>query len=200
MHIYYYSAKGYGLKISISGKEENFMFICSMRMTRKKMMALIVVAIIMAAAVVCGVIYLQKGELPGISSSTSLKVSQQDDVAEYIRSFGWEIENEPSEIVNVMVPEEFNQVYENYNQIQKKQGFDLEKYKGMEAKRYTYVVMNYPNYPEHIRADVIVSGGKIIAADICSIELQGFIHGIRQKDAEEWAAEWEKNNMTSQQT
>lgn len=163
------------------------MFICSMKMTRKKVAVLTAVIIVLAVGVFSA-FYFSGTELGAASQGRSLSVSSDQDVAEYIRSFGWEIEEVPTEVVSVAVPETFNQVYENYNQIQKKQGFDLEGYKGMDARRYTYAVVNYPDYPDNIRADVIVCDGKIIAADICSIELQGFLHGIRQQDAQEWTA------------
>ena len=67
--------------------------------------------------------------------------------------------------------------------MQKKQGLDLEKYKGKTAKRYSYVVTNYPGVPEGVRANMVVYNDKIIAGDICSLELDGFMHGFQAEQS-----------------
>ena len=69
-------------------------------------------------------------------------------------------------------------MYENYNQVQKAQGCDLSKYGGKKCKRYTYVVKNYPDHPENVRANLLVYKNKLIGGDICSLELDGFLHGL----------------------
>lgn len=40
----------------------------------------------------------------------------------------------------VIIPQDFNSVYEKYNEIQKKSVFDLSNYAGKPAKRYTYSI------------------------------------------------------------
>lgn len=97
---------------------------------------------------------------------------------EFLASFGWEIEPEAEEIFEVMIPAEFDDVIIKYNDIQKEQGCDLQKYAGKRCKRYTYIVSNYPEHDENVRANLIVYGGKIIGGDICSLELDGFMHGF----------------------
>ncbi len=157
------------------------MFICSMRMSKKKMLAIFILLIV----VVAGVIFLITGRSQDGKSSenkVSLNVASDEDVAKYVKSFGWEITEPAEEIVDVSVPLEFNDVYENYNALQKKQGFDLEPYKGSAAQRYTFAVLNYPDYPENIKADVIVCKQRIIAADICSVEINGFMHEMNRKE------------------
>lgn len=158
------------------------MFICSMKMSKKKIVIGVLAGLVLVGIVVCLVAGKAAGkEKPAdAGQSASLKVKDTEDIAEYVRSFGWEIESEPCEVVEVTVPEEFNDVYQNYNELQKKQGFDLEAYKGKLVQRTTFVVTNYPNYPENIRADVLTCDGVIVAADICSIEIAGFMHGMNE--------------------
>ena len=158
------------------------MFICSMKMSKKKIVIGVLAGLVLVGIVVCLVAGKAAGkEKPeDAGQSASLKVKDTEDIAEYVRSFGWEIESEPCEVVEVTVPEEFNDVYQNYNELQKKQGFDLEAYKGKLVQRTTFVVTNYPNYPENIRADVLTCDGVIVAADICSIEIAGFMHGMNE--------------------
>ncbi len=88
-------------------------------------------------------------------------------------------------VAEVIIPSEFDDTYKAYNEIQKKQGFDLEKYKGSGVKRWTYEIKNYPGYAEDsgcIRANMLVCDGKVIGGDICSVELDGFMHGFQVKE------------------
>ena len=67
-------------------------------------------------------------------------VKSNDDRVEFLESYGWEIDPNAVEIVEVVIPSEFDDVYEEYNVIQKNEGLDLEKYSGKSVKRYSYTV------------------------------------------------------------
>ena len=82
------------------------------------------------------------------------------------------------EQVDVLLPSSFNDTYEKYNQIQKEQGLDLLKYAGATCQRYTYEVTNYPGKDSGVVANLLVLDGRVIGGDICSVELNGFIHGF----------------------
>ena len=47
----------------------------------------------------------------------------------YIESFGWDPGFTHTAVENVRIPVEFDDVYEEYNALQRKQGFDLRKYR-----------------------------------------------------------------------
>ena len=100
----------------------------------------------------------------------------------FLAAFGWEVEADPDEVVDVKIPKEFDEVYESYNAVQQTQGCDLKKYAGKRCKRYTYVVTNYPGQADNVRANLLVAGGKIIGGDVCSLELNGFMHGFRKAE------------------
>lgn len=104
------------------------------------------------------------------------KTNQQR--VEFLSQFGWTVQEEPDEILEVVIPKEFDEVYQQYNEIQKAQGCDLEKYAGKRCKRYSYNITNYPDHPENIHGNLIVYNGKIIGGDVCSLELDGFMHGF----------------------
>ena len=53
-----------------------------------------------------------------------------------------------------------------------------EEYKGKRVKRYTYEVTNYPGQASGVRANLLVDGGMVIGGDICSLTLDGFMHGF----------------------
>ena len=60
----------------------------------------------------------------------------------FLESLGWETSVEPVDIREVIIPEEWNSVFEEYNDLQKQQGFDLDKYRGKQATIYKYQMPN----------------------------------------------------------
>lgn len=153
------------------------MFIVSMKMNRKKILATAIgVVLVLIGLVAC---VAMKGT--GDSAPTAAKpekVEQTSDIIAFLKGYGWEVSPEPCEIEEVAIPTEFNDVYENYNVIQKKQGYDLEPLKGVSVKRYAFDVLNYPDHPENIRANVLIYDGKVVGGDISSLESDGFMHGF----------------------
>lgn len=111
-------------------------------------------------------------------------IKTNDDRVSFLKQFGWEVQADPADESEITIPSEFDSVMESYNDIQKKQGLDLEKYKRKKAMRYTYVVTNYPNYTGVIYANVIVYRGKVIGGDICTADTSGFTHGFSGGRAE----------------
>ena len=99
-----------------------------------------------------------------VSSSASVSCSKPEEREAYLKGLGYEFGEEKSK--EITVPEEFNQVYKEYNEIQKKQGFDLEKYRGKSAVIYTYNITNYEDN-ENVIADLMVCDGVLIGADLC---------------------------------
>ncbi len=98
----------------------------------------------------------------------------------FISQFGWEVDEEPIQVKEVIIPEEADDVYNAYNDIQRSQGFDLTEFAGKRAKCWTYTVKNYEGYENQgcIHANILVYEGKAIGGDICSVELDGFMHGF----------------------
>lgn len=111
----------------------------------------------------------------------SLNGRTNQDRIDFFKQYGWQPNLEPCEVSDVIIPKKFDDVFEKYNIIQKKQNMDLNKYKGKLVKHYSYEITNYPNHPENIRGNLLIYEGQIIAVDICSIELDGFIHGITKE-------------------
>lgn len=102
------------------------------------------------------------------------KVNQAN--LEFIRSYGWEVEDSPEEISRLTIPSEFDAVFDAYNTAVSAAGFDLTLYKGVNATRYTYRVLNHKDSDTGlIRIHVFVTKEGIAAADICSLAPGGFI-------------------------
>lgn len=113
------------------------------------------------------------------------KVKSADDAAKFLTQFGWAVDAGSVESDEVTIPAEFDKVFAGYNELQKTQGFDLSKYKKKEVIRYTFTVTNYAknsgtDYKDTVYANVIVYRNRVIAGDICSADVSGFIHGFEK--------------------
>lgn len=121
---------------------------------------------------------------------------------EYLRSFGYDVAEEPIDARNVIVPKEFNDVYTKYNIMQKAQGFDLQPFKGKECKQFIYLINNYPNTQKEIHATLLVYEGVIIGGDVSCAEVDGFMHGFALDSARygDESAKTESSTESSEST
>ena len=85
-----------------------------------------------------------------------------DDRVKFLAQFGWEVEPDPLDVREVVIPAEFDELYSGYNDIQKKLGFDLEKYKGCRVKK-----------------TILIRDGMVIGGDISAGGGEQFIHSLR---------------------
>ncbi|MBQ4146185.1 MAG: DUF4830 domain-containing protein [Clostridia bacterium] len=128
-----------------------------------------VIITLLAAAITVGVIFILFG--------SDSKINQSN--LDFIRSFGWEIKESPEQISHITIPQEFNLIFETYNKLENNAGFDLSGHRGEKAVRYSYIVTNHKASPSGlIRANVYITKCGIVAGDICSLELGGFIQSI----------------------
>ena len=152
------------------------MFIKSVRLKKPQLWML-------GAALVLAVLILFAVKLNGGRvSGESLIMRTEEERQSFIASMGWETEPEYSDCRTVTIPEDFGDVYEQYNDLQKQQGFDLSKYTGRTAELYTYPVLNYEGHTEKdcMRLTLIVYNGELIGGDVCCTELNGFMQGLKR--------------------
>lgn len=148
------------------------MNIYTFKLTRRRL-----VAAVLAAAVLIILIIIALPGRRGRAEQTSnaVSVSTEDECLEYIRSLGYETD----ELVGkkqVVIPDEFSEVYQSYNEMQKQCGFDLEKYKGRQALLRTYTVTNYGE--EGILLDLLICKNKVIGGAVYTADVNGFMHGL----------------------
>ena len=105
----------------------------------------------------------------------------EEDRQSYLRSLGWEPCLECGESKNILLPEEFPEVLQNYNELQLQQGFDLTKYAGREIKMYTYELSENPAYPD-AECSLYVYHGKIIGGDVHSPGIRGYMLPLNAKE------------------
>lgn len=100
--------------------------------------------------------------------------------AEVLQDYGWVVDKKPVDQADVIIPKPFDLVYQNYNEIQIEAGLDLKPYMGMSGKRYTYTVKNYPeDVGEQVFANVICINGEVVAGDIMTVSMSGFMHSLK---------------------
>lgn len=148
------------------------MFIVSAKFSPRKAIAAVVACAAVLILMILLISSLKGRPSPGEELITA---ASEEERAEYLRSLGWEIETSPMETLEFMLPQPLNDSYEEYNTLQKEQGFDLEPYAGMQVKRYSYRVLNYPNYPDDVQADLYLCGDVVIGGDILYCGDSGFV-------------------------
>lgn len=161
---------------TIKNERGNSMFIKSFKV--KKNFSFIAAAVLLALVGVILFITLRGRK----ASVYSLK--SEGDRQAFISQMGWETDKEYDECKVVIIPEEWNDVYKRYNELQKEQGFDLEKYKGETAEIYTYKVHNYKGYEdsEDVFINLYICDGVLIGGDVCCTRLDGFMQGIKNQE------------------
>lgn len=158
------------------------MMVWSLKLNKK----ILAFALILIAAIIVVVLIATGGrtEAPEQTSSRNNAVANEADLVNFIKQFGWEIEDAPAETIAIYIPKNFDTVLERYNTIQKNQGYDLTKYRGEKATRYTYVITNYPGVTDKVVINVIVHDGEVIGGDVCCKALGGFMHGFSPERTE----------------
>lgn len=167
------------------------MFIISFKFNKQKFFMGLIIVLIVAAILGVGYFFVsnKRIERPVIEPKTVVEQINNNDIVSYIQSFGWKVELKPVEVEKFKIPEEFDTIYKRYNQYQRDIGKDLTPFKGKEVTRYTYKVLNYNNLPQYqgqqVYADAIVYDGQIIAGDLKTNQLNGFMVSLKDRTFKE---------------
>ena len=160
------------------------MFIYSLRASTLKFFAVICVSLV-ALITMIAFIPAYGSDDGYVASSKDMDVEYDgiktgEDRVEFLEQFGWKVKGEPVESVEVTIPAEFDKVFTGYNEIQRRQGLDLSKYKKKKVMRYTYEVTNYEGADGVVYANLLIYRNRVIGGDICSADTSGFIHGFEK--------------------
>ena len=96
----------------------------------------------------------------------------------FIENLGYTVNREtPEESKDIQIPYVFNDIYNQYQKIQQKAGYDLSKYSGNNATLYTYSLI-YKNRTD-VYAHLLVVDEKVIGGDISALSVEdGFINPL----------------------
>ena len=160
------------------------MFIYSLRANTVKFFGVICVALV---ALITLIAFIPSYE-PDMATSGNAqqqvsvsysKIKTNEDRIRFLSQFGWEVDAQPLEEKEVVIPAEFDKIFAGYNQIQRAQGLDLGKYKKKKLMRYTYNVTNYDG-EGMVYANLLVYHNRVVGGDICSADAGGFVQGFEK--------------------
>ena len=153
-----------------------------MVMTAKVDFKKIMLALAAVAALILSLILLLGGDRTAQTAAPAL--SDNDTRVQFLKDFGWDVTNTPTESSQVRIPEETSQVFERYNALQKSQGYDLSPFAGKKVMRYVYKINNFPGATEPVYATLLVHKNKVIGGDITDTGPGGKIQGFKMPAAD----------------
>lgn len=101
-------------------------------------------------------------------SSAGIDGSTNNNRVMYLESLGLMVDDSNVSSKEIIVPETFDEIYKEYNSLQKKAGFNLIYFKNKKVTLYTYDLCN-----KQEQAHLIVYKNEIIGGDIADMNVNG---------------------------
>lgn len=114
----------------------------------------------------------------------SVSAASNADRVAYLQQQGWEVTEEPVEMLHLQLPDDLSADYGDYCTLQSHQGLPFDQYGGRQVTRYTYTVTNYPDISHGVQANLYVCDERIIAGDIIATGENGFQADLSFPDEE----------------
>lgn len=131
-------------------------------MSKKTMYILISAAIALAVII----LIFPDNKPSDVPTSANVDASTAGRRIDYFASHGWEVEEIAEK--NIVIPSDFSDGYEQYAQLQDKQGLPLREYAGRNAQLYVYDVKNYSPGSRKMLAELLVCDDTAIASMVYS--------------------------------
>ena len=156
------------------------MLIWTAKFSRKKAVAAVIIM-----GIVMAVLIILTGRMPEDGNTEPPLLTDNTQRVGYLQSLGWEVEPEPVETLQFLLPGTLAEPYLTYNKLQTAQGFDLTPCLGKQVSRYTYTVTNYPGRAEGVQANLYICEDQPVAGDICYLGADGFQEALVHPASEE---------------
>lgn len=158
------------------------MFVFSIKTSKKQLISVLLCVLLLIAILVMVIVW----PSGGAAAQTYSPAAAKDDTQRiaFLKTLGYEVTPQPVEVREVLIPDEFDDVFTKYNAVQKSAGMDLQPYHGKRVKCWTYEVLNHPN-GDNVQAHIYVYKDKIVGGDIASTALDGFMHGLTKMHSEQ---------------
>lgn len=155
------------------------MMIWTAKFSKKRAVATVIfMGVVMAALIVL------MGRTPEEEPLPLPQLTSNAQRVAYLRSLGWEVEEEPIETLQFLMPETLEEPYRSYNALQIPQGFDLSACCGKQVSRYTYAVTNHPARAEGVQANLYLCEDVPVAGDVFCPGADGFQTPLLVEEAE----------------
>ena len=145
--------------------------------TAKRLKYVAAAVLVLLLAVLGGIYLVSTNETAKVLGSTGfdLRAGTEEQRLSFFSQFGWALDPDSKQVKEVILPDEMDDVYRTYNELQLTQGFDLMPYMGKRVKCYSYDVVNHPSKNDTVRGTILVYKNKVIAGDVASGALDGFM-------------------------
>ena len=146
------------------------MFVCTVKASSIKFFAAILASALVLVGIVSVIPVIDSSGKKAVATIDYADITTVEEQVAFLTSLGYEVEATPVYEGQVVIPEEFDSVYEAYNRIQRSQGLDLEKYKGKTVTRFSYLLIGneQPTY-----ATMLIYRDKLIGGDITALGENG---------------------------
>ena len=125
-----------------------------------------ILAAVTAAAAVLIITAEHKKSVTDSESPEAPPAANVTERMDYFALHGWEVEEVAAK--DIVIPEEFSSAYEEYVRMQDKQGLQLRKYVGRNAKLYVYDIKNYSPDSRKMLAELLVCDDIAVASMVYS--------------------------------
>ena len=150
------------------------MFIYSIRASTLRLFGIILLGLVLTLGVILSV----GGERTvAVGSNTEIDYSgikTREDRIAFMEKYGVRVDEASESEEKFRMPADFDRVILGYNELQKRQGLDLSKYKGKSVTVYSYPIS------ENRVVHLIVYKNKIIGGDIADININGEIKPLKR--------------------
>ena len=153
------------------------MMVMTAKVDKKK-----IVMVLAAAAVLVAALIMLFGGGGDATTTAAPSLSSNDSRVQFLKSFGWEVASSPVESGQVRIPQEQNQIFSRYNELQKSAGYDLSQFAGKTVMRYVYKVNNFPNSTEPVYATLLVYKDQVIGGDITNTAANGTMQALTKAE------------------
>ena len=155
------------------------MLIWATRFSRKK-----AVFSVIGMGIVMAVLIILTGHITEPETPASPQLTDNAQRLEYLDSLGWQVDSEPIETLQFLMPDVLTEPYLAYNTLQLAQGFDLNTCCGKQVERYTYNVRNHPSRSESIQLNLYICEGLPVAGDVCCPGANGFQMSLQYPESD----------------
>lgn len=141
------------------------MFIVTARVPRKKLLAG-AITVLCCCLVIATALIVTLGDRAVTTAAENTSGRSNEDRITYLAQLGWQVSDQPVMIEELMIPDTFDESYDEYLALQSRQGFDLTKFTGKRVKRYVYDITNDPDANLPMQAALLVYKNKVIGGQL----------------------------------
>ena len=105
--------------------------------------------------------------------ANGIEISTNAQRVQFISTLGVDLQSDEFEQKQVVIPQEFSDVYKNYNTLQRTAGFDLTAFCGKQVTVYTY------RTTDNKVVNLMIYKDKLIGGDIADLSVEGEMTALK---------------------